>query len=59
MILDLILEPVIHKYFIQYESFPFLCEHTIGGLENLGKVFQLWHFYYDKYSTAINNAKLI
>ena len=31
VILDLIIEPVITRYFVKFRSFPFLCEHTLGG----------------------------
>jgi hypothetical protein len=49
VILDLITEPIITKYFVKYRSFPFLCEHTLGGLENTGKIFAVWMHYYNSY----------
>lgn len=31
VILDMIIDPIITKYFVKYRSFPFMCDHTIGG----------------------------
>jgi hypothetical protein len=31
VILDIILEPLIQKYFVKYESFPYSCKNTVGG----------------------------
>ena len=31
VILDIILEPLIQKYFVKYDSFPYSCKNTVGG----------------------------
>ncbi len=49
VILDVILEPVITRYFVKYRSFPFMCEETLGGKENIGKIFIIWMHYYKIY----------
>lgn len=41
-IMDVILEPVVTKYYIRYESFPFRASETIGADEHLGKIFLIW-----------------
>jgi hypothetical protein len=46
VILDLILSPLIQNYFIKYQSFPYSCRNTVGGKENLSKVFLVWNHYY-------------
>jgi hypothetical protein len=56
VILDLILEPLIQRYFVKYESFPYSCRNTVGGKENLTKVFLLWKHFYGIYSSAIKGS---
>lgn len=58
VILDLIMEPIMAKYFIKYRSFPFLCEHTIGGRENIGKIFIVWMHYYKTYYDILSEKRL-
>jgi hypothetical protein len=50
VILDVVLKPYVEKFFVKYESFPYSCRNTVGGKENLTKVFILWRHYYDLYS---------
>jgi len=52
------MEPIFNKYFVKYKSFPFLCEHTIGGKENLGKIFVVWMHFYRAYYEALTAKKL-
>lgn len=58
VILDFIMEPIIGKYFIKYRSFPFLCHHTIGGKENIGKIFMVWMHFYKTYYDVIQAKRL-
>lgn len=45
VIMDIIMEPVISKYFVKHTSFPYTTFETIGGRENVGKIFIVWsHF---------------
>lgn len=53
VILDIILKPWIQNYFVKYQSFPYSCRNTVGGKENLTKVFLLWRHYYGLYSKAV------
>lgn len=52
VILDLILEPIVSKYFIGYKSFPFNVTKTIGGVELINSLFVVWDYYYQKYHQA-------
>ena len=49
VIMDFILEPILQKYFIQHLSFPYTALQTIGGKENIGKIFIVWNHYYNLY----------
>jgi len=53
VILDIILKPLIQNYFVKYESFPYSCRNTVGGKENLTKVFLLWRHYFTLYSNTV------
>lgn len=52
--MDLMLEPIIQKYFIKYKSFPYTAFQTIGGRENIGKIFLLWKHYHNTYTNILN-----
>lgn len=52
VILDLILEPLVSKYFIGYRSFPFNTTKTVGGTELINSLFVVWDYYYHKYRQA-------
>lgn len=51
--MDLILEPVIDKYFIRYVSFPYTTLQTVGGKENIGKIFMVWNHFHNLYKDAL------
>ena len=51
-------QPVISKYFVKYKSFPFFCHHTIGGKENIGKIFIIWMHFYKTYYEALTEKRL-
>ena len=46
VILDLMFEPIIKKYFIVYHSFPYLPNHTIGYFSMVSSIFVIWEHYY-------------
>jgi hypothetical protein len=54
--MDVILEPVIQKYFVQYWSFPYAGLQTLGGKENIGKIFIVWKHFYNMYTKALKKA---
>ena len=58
VILDMIMEPIISRYFVQYRSFPFMCEHTLGGRENIGKIFVVWTHFYNIYHKQLSEKVL-
>jgi hypothetical protein len=58
VILDLIIEPIFTRYFVKYRSFPFLCDHTIGGQENVGKIFAVWMHFYNTYYSLLSEKRL-
>jgi len=51
-------QPVITNYFVKHKSFPFLCHHTIGGRENIGKIFIIWMHYYKTYYDILTEKRL-
>lgn len=50
VIMDIILEPVIQKYFVNHLSFPYTALQTLGGKQNIGKIFIVWSHFYNFYS---------
>jgi hypothetical protein len=58
VILDMIIDPIITKYFVKYRSFPFMCDHTIGGNENIGKIFIVWMHFYKIYYEQLGEKRL-
>lgn len=50
----MIIDPIISRYFTQYRSFPFMCEHTLGGRENIGKIFVVWTHFYNNYHKQLS-----
>ncbi len=51
--MDFILEPVIHKYFIKNLSFPYSALETVGGRDNIGKIFMVWNHFYNIYKEKL------
>ena len=53
-ILDIMLEPIIEKYFIKNRSFPYSGYNTMGGKEHLGKIFIVWRHFHNIYTNALS-----
>ena len=53
VILDIILEPIINKYYIENESFPYTGHGTIGGGEHMGKIFIVWKHFFTLYNRSL------
>ena len=58
VILDIIMDPVINRYFSRYRSFPFMCHHTIGGKENIGKIFIVWNHFFHLYHNQLSEKRI-
>lgn len=52
VILDLMLEPLIDKFFIKNYRFPYSVKNKVGGPELVNSLFLIWNFYYKKYHQA-------
>lgn len=51
--MDLMLEPIIDKYFVANLSFPYSAQRTLGGKENIGKIFIIWRHFMSMYKEAL------
>lgn len=52
VILDLVLEPLVERFFIKYKRFPYSIKNKVGGPELASSLFLIWKFYYSKYHQA-------
>lgn len=51
--MDLMLEPIVEKYFVANLSFPYTAQRTLGGKENIGKIFIIWRHFMSMYKEAL------
>jgi len=57
VILDLMLDNFIQENFVDYKSFPFTGENTVGKTMNFGNVFMIWNHFQRKYKKSIKKGK--
>ena len=55
VILDIMFDRFVNENFVQFKSFPFTGENTIGQEVHFNNVFMIWKHFYRRYCSKFNN----
>ena len=57
VILDMLLDPILRKYFTEFRTFPFVPEHTIGSKTMLAQLFVIYEHYFREYARSVTKQQ--